>query len=90
MQQLYRHQALLNRVGLVERLQKFDHGLGISEDAAQVYAWLQWAKLHGRHDEVEDELNEWEGYVTAITRAEDIKRGKQFLEEMRGRADDVI
>lgn len=69
---------------------KFDHGLGISEDAAQVYAWLQWAKLHGRHDEVEDELNEWEGYVTAITRAEDIKRGKQFLEEMRGRADDVI
>jgi len=69
---------------------KFDHGLGVSEDAAQVYAWLQWAKLHGTHDDVEDELEEWESYVTAITSEADMARGKKLLEEMRGRADDMV
>ena len=69
---------------------KYDHGLGTSEDTAQVYAWLQWARLHGTYDEDEDELDEWEGYVTAITSEADIARGKKLLEEMRGRADEMI
>jgi Sel1 repeat len=69
---------------------KFDHGLGTSVDTAQVYAWLQWAKLHGTHDDVEDELDEWEGYVTAITTDADMARGKALLEEMRKRADAMI
>lgn len=69
---------------------KFDHGLGADIDNAQVYAWLQWAKLHGTHDDVEDELDEWEGYVTAITSEVDMARGKALLEEMRKRADAMI
>jgi len=69
---------------------KFDHGLGISVDTAQVYAWLQWAKLHGTHDDVEDELDEWEVYVKAISNEADIARGQELLEEMRKRADAVI
>jgi len=69
---------------------KFDHGLGTSVDTAQVYAWLQWAKLHGTYDDVEDELDEWEGYVTAITTYADLTRGKELLEEMRKRADAMI
>jgi TPR repeat protein len=69
---------------------KYDHGLGTDPDTAQVYAWLQWAKLHGTHDEDEDELNEWESYVSAITREADIERGKKLLNEMRGRADEMI
>lgn len=69
---------------------KFDHGLGISEDTAQVYAWTQWARLHGTHDENEDELDEWESYVKAITSAADIERGNKLLNEMRGRADEMI
>jgi TPR repeat protein len=69
---------------------KFDHGLGVNQDAAQVYAWLQWARLHGTHDSDEDELEEWEGYVTAISSEADISQGKKLLEEMRGRADEII
>ena len=66
---------------------KYDHGLGTDPDTAQVYAWLQWAKLHGTHDNDEDELDEWESYVNAITSKEDKIRGKELLEEMRKRAD---
>jgi len=69
---------------------KYDHGLGTDPDNAQIYAWLQWARLHGTHDEDDDELEEWEGYVTAITSEADIERGKQMLNEMRGRADEMI
>ena len=69
---------------------KFDHGLGVSEDTALVYAWVQWARLHGTHDDVEDELDEWEGYVTAVTGEADIVRGNKLLNEMRGRADEMI
>jgi len=68
---------------------KFDHGLGVNEDSARVYAWLQWARLHGTHDDVEDELDEWESYVSAITSEADIERGKILLNEMRGRADEM-
>jgi uncharacterized protein len=69
---------------------KFDHGLGTSADTAQVYAWLQWARLHGTHDDAEDELDEWENYVSAITGEADIERGKKLLNEMRGRADEMV
>lgn len=69
---------------------KFDHGLGTEVDAAQVYAWLQWARLHGTHDEDEDELNEWESYVSAITSEADMLRGTELLEQMRRRADAII
>ena len=69
---------------------KYDHGLDISEDSAQVYAWTQWARLHGTHDEDEAELDEWESYVSAVTSAADIERGKKLLNEMRGRADEMI
>lgn len=70
--------------------QKYDYGLGISEDLAQVYAWVQWARLHGSYDEDEDELEEWESYVTAVVQENDIARGKKLLNEMRGRADEMI
>jgi len=66
---------------------KYDHGLGTDTDTAQVYAWLQWARLHGIYDENEDELDEWESYVNAITSSEDMLRGKALLETMRKRAD---
>lgn len=69
---------------------KYDHGLGTDPDTAQIYAWLQWARLHGTHDENDDELAEWETYVTAITGEQDIERGKKLLNEMRGRADEMI
>lgn len=69
---------------------KYDHGLGTEPDNALLYAWLQWARLHGTHDEVEDELDEWESYLNAISKEIDIEQGKQLLNEMRGRADEMI
>lgn len=69
---------------------KYDHGLGTDTDAAQVYAWVQWARLHGTHDQDDDELEQWEGYVSAVTSEEDVERGKKLLNEMRGRADDMV
>lgn len=69
---------------------KYDHGLGTDPDTAQVYAWLQWARLHGTHDESDDELAELESYVNAISTEEDIAMGKKLLNEMRGRADEMI
>lgn len=69
---------------------KYDHALGTEADSAQVYAWLQWARLHGTQDEDEDELETWESYVTAISTEDDVTRGKKLLEEMRGRADELI
>jgi hypothetical protein len=69
---------------------KHDHGLGTEPDTAQVYAWTQWARLHGTHDEDDDELEEWESYVNAVTSETDIERGKKLLNEMRGRADEMI
>jgi hypothetical protein len=69
---------------------KYDHGLGTEPDNAQLYAWLQWARLHGTHDEDEDELDEWESYLNAISKEIDIEHGKQLLNEMRGRADEMI
>jgi len=68
----------------------YDHGLGIEPDNAQVYAWLQWAKLHGTHDENDDELETVENYVRAIAQPADIDRGNKLLNEMRGRADEMI
>ncbi len=69
---------------------KYDHGLGTSPDTAQVYAWLQWARLHGSHDEDDDMLEEWENYVKAIAREADIELGAKLLNQMRGRADEMI
>lgn len=69
---------------------KYDHGLGNDADTAQAYAWLQWARLHGTHDEDEDELEEWETYLNTIASEEEIERSKKFLNEMRGRADEMI
>lgn len=69
---------------------KYDHGLGTDRDSAQIYAWLQWARLHGTHDEDDDALEEWETYVNAITSTIDIEAGKKLLNEMRGRADEMI
>lgn len=66
---------------------KFDHGLGTGPDSAQVYAWTQWGRLHGTHDEDEDELEKWESYINAICSEADVKNGKKRLNEMRGRAD---
>ncbi len=59
---------------------KFDHGLGVSTDTAQVYAWVQWARLHGTHDDDEEELAELESYVTAVTDEADMSRGKKTAE----------
>jgi hypothetical protein len=70
--------------------QKYDYGLGTSEDAAQIYAWVQWARLHGTYDEDDNELEEWESYVNAVTSENDMERGKKLLNEMRGRADEMI
>jgi len=69
---------------------KYDHGLGADTDVAQVYAWVQWARLHGTHDQDDDELEQWEGYVSAVTSEEDVERGKKLLNEMRGRADEMV
>lgn len=69
---------------------KYDHGIGTDTDNAQVYAWLQWARLHGTHDDAEDELDEWEAYVNAISSETDKAQGKILLEKMRGRADEMI
>ena len=69
---------------------KYDHGLGTEPDTAQAYAWVQWARLHGTHDEDEDELEQWENYANAITTEDDLARGKKLLNEMRGRADEMI
>lgn len=69
---------------------KYDHGLGTDPDGAQIYAWLQWARLHGTHDNDDDALEEWENYVNAITSEADIEAGKKLLNEMRGRADEMI
>ncbi len=68
---------------------KFDHGLGVNEDTALAYAWVQWARLHGTHDD-DEELAELESYVTAVTGEADMARGKKLLNEMRGRADEMI
>jgi hypothetical protein len=70
--------------------QKYDHGLGASEDAAQTYAWVQWARLHGSYDVDDNQLEEWESYVAAITSEADIEHSKKLLNEMRGRADEMI
>lgn len=69
---------------------KYDHGIGTEPDIAQLYAWLQWARLHGSYDEAEEELEEMESYVSVITCDADKERGKQLLNEMRGRADEMI
>lgn len=69
---------------------KYDHGIGTDPDNAQVYAWHRWAKLHGTHDDAEDDLEEWDTYVTAISSETDIAQGKILLEKMRGRADEMI
>ena len=69
---------------------KYDHGLGTEPDTAQVYAWVQWARLHGTHDEDDGEMEQWESYAAAVTSETDIERGKKLLNQMRGRADDNI
>ena len=69
---------------------KYEYGLGTEPDTAQVYAWAQWARLHGTHDECDDELEEFESYVDSITTAADIERGKKILNKLRGRADEMI
>ncbi|MBI5918612.1 MAG: sel1 repeat family protein [Nitrosomonadales bacterium] len=67
----------------------FDHGLGAEQDTVQVYAWLQWAKLHGQHDDAPEELEEWESFVSAISSADDVQQGLAQLELLRKRADDM-
>jgi len=69
---------------------KFDYGLGTDDDAARAYAWLQWARLHGTHDDDESEMDKWEDYLNTIASEADKARGKKLLEEMRGRADEMI
>lgn len=71
-------------------VKKYDHGLGIDPNTAQAYAWLQWARLHGTHDEDDEELEKSENYIMAITQEDDVTRGKILLNEMRGRADEII
>lgn len=68
----------------------YDRGLGVEMDPAQVYAWFRWLKLHGKYDDVPDELDEWESYVTAVISEADAERGKGLLEEMRKTADTMI
>ena len=69
---------------------KYDHGLGVEPDTAYLYAWLQWARLHGTYDDDEDELLELESYVAVIASESDKELGKQLLNEMRGRADEMV
>lgn len=77
-------------IAALNLVKKYDHGLGVDPDIALAYAWLQWARLHGTHDEDEDELEEMESYINAICSEEDIELGKKQLNEMRGRADEMM
>lgn len=69
---------------------KYDHGLGVEPDTAQLYAWLQWARLHGTYDDDEDELLELESYVSVIASEDDKICGMKLLNDMRGRADEMV
>ncbi len=74
-------------VGALCMAKIYDRGLGVEIDPAQVYAWFRWAKLHGKFDDAPDELDEWESYVSVVTSADEVERGRALLEEMRMRAD---